>query len=146
MQILKMTLQVAHESKFLESCNVIIYCVERAAYTWQSAVEIELCCKWRPASWGCFKSFLLCCLHRPSVWGVGFPFPCSRALSLCCCASADGRPGSSQTFRGLFEERANDSFFKCLSMYVCPELSVPPVKAFPLAVQPYWEVSRYPRL
>ncbi|XP_061859592.1 transmembrane protein 59 isoform X3 [Colius striatus] len=26
------------------------------------------------------------------------------------------RPGSSQTYRGLFEERENDSFFKCLSI------------------------------
>nr|XP_054494103.1 transmembrane protein 59 isoform X3 [Agelaius phoeniceus] len=37
------------------------------------------------------------------------------ALSLSKTAS-DGRPGSSQTFRGLFEERASDSFFKCLSI------------------------------
>ncbi|NXB60341.1 TMM59 protein, partial [Struthidea cinerea] len=37
------------------------------------------------------------------------------SLSLSKTAS-DGRPGSSQTFRGLFEERANDSFFKCLSI------------------------------
>ncbi|NWR28489.1 TMM59 protein, partial [Tachuris rubrigastra] len=37
------------------------------------------------------------------------------SLSLSKTAS-DGRPGGSQTFRGLFEERANDSFFKCLSI------------------------------
>ncbi|NWR17971.1 TMM59 protein, partial [Emberiza fucata] len=37
------------------------------------------------------------------------------ALSLSKTAS-DGRPGSSQTLRGLFEERASDSFFKCLSI------------------------------
>ncbi|NXS20115.1 TMM59 protein, partial [Mystacornis crossleyi] len=37
------------------------------------------------------------------------------SLSLSKTAS-EGRPGSSQTFRGLFEERANDSFFKCLSI------------------------------
>ncbi|NXF18758.1 TMM59 protein, partial [Rhodinocichla rosea] len=37
------------------------------------------------------------------------------ALSLSKTAS-DGRPGRSQTFRGLFEERASDSFFKCLSI------------------------------
>ncbi|XP_038000261.1 transmembrane protein 59 isoform X2 [Motacilla alba alba] len=36
------------------------------------------------------------------------------ALSL--SKAAYGRPGSSQTFRGLFEERASDSFFKCLSI------------------------------
>ncbi|NWY33603.1 TMM59 protein, partial [Pheucticus melanocephalus] len=37
------------------------------------------------------------------------------ALSLSKTAS-DGRPGSSPTFRGLFEERASDSLFKCLSI------------------------------
>ncbi|XP_056353936.1 transmembrane protein 59 isoform X2 [Oenanthe melanoleuca] len=36
--------------------------------------------------------------------------------SLSLSKTAYGRPGSSQTFRGLFEERANDSFFKCLSI------------------------------
>ncbi|XP_074401854.1 transmembrane protein 59 isoform X2 [Zonotrichia albicollis] len=36
------------------------------------------------------------------------------ALSL--SKTAYGRAGSSQTFRGLFEERASDSFFKCLSI------------------------------
>lgn len=38
-----MTLQVAYESKFSESCSRIIYCAERTAYTWQRAVETELC-------------------------------------------------------------------------------------------------------
>ncbi|NXG83136.1 TMM59 protein, partial [Stercorarius parasiticus] len=37
------------------------------------------------------------------------------SLSLSKTAS-DLHPGSSQTYRGLFEERANDSFFKCLSI------------------------------
>ncbi|NWY76835.1 TMM59 protein, partial [Erithacus rubecula] len=37
------------------------------------------------------------------------------SLSLSKTAS-DGRPGSSQPFRGLLEERASDSFFKCLSI------------------------------
>lgn len=37
------------------------------------------------------------------------------SLSLSKTAS-DGRAGSSQTFQGLFEGRANDSFFKCLSI------------------------------
>ncbi|XP_054142184.1 transmembrane protein 59 isoform X2 [Melozone crissalis] len=36
------------------------------------------------------------------------------ALSL--SKTAYGRAGSSQTFRGLFEERGSDSFFKCLSI------------------------------
>ncbi|XP_023788154.1 transmembrane protein 59 isoform X2 [Cyanistes caeruleus] len=36
--------------------------------------------------------------------------------SLSLSKTAYGRPGSSQTFRGLFEERASDSFFKCLSI------------------------------
>ncbi|XP_062353532.1 transmembrane protein 59 isoform X2 [Cinclus cinclus] len=36
--------------------------------------------------------------------------------SLSLSKTSYGRPGSSQPFRGLFEERANDSFFKCLSI------------------------------
>lgn len=37
------------------------------------------------------------------------------SLSLSKTAS-DPQPGSSQTYRGLFEEQGNDSFFKCLSI------------------------------
>ncbi|XP_071421588.1 transmembrane protein 59 isoform X2 [Pithys albifrons albifrons] len=36
--------------------------------------------------------------------------------SLSLSKTAYGRPGGSQTFRGFLEERANDSFFKCLSI------------------------------
>ncbi|XP_063200402.1 transmembrane protein 59 isoform X2 [Chroicocephalus ridibundus] len=36
--------------------------------------------------------------------------------SLSLSKTAYLRPGSSQTYRGLFEERENDSFFKCLSI------------------------------
>ncbi|NWI30975.1 TMM59 protein, partial [Sula dactylatra] len=50
------------------------------------------------------------------------------SLSLSKTAS-DLRPGSSQTYRGLFEERENDSFFKCLSMYVYSRTSVPSKEA-----------------
>lgn len=115
-----MMLQVACESKFLESCNIIIYCAERTAYTWQSMVETKLCWKWKPARAGAvLKAVCTKCL------GFGFSLPLLSWPLFVLLFSADGRPGSSQTFRGLFEERANDSFFKCLSMYVCPRLSVP---------------------
>lgn len=59
------------------------------------------------------------------LWCLGLPSRWSPDRSFCSHIPADVRPGSSQTYRGLFEERENDSFFKCLSMYVYSRMSVP---------------------
>lgn len=59
------------------------------------------------------------------MWCLGLLFYCFPKCCFCCCISADLRPGSSQTYRGLFEERENDSFFKCLSVYVYSRMFVP---------------------
>ncbi|OXB82109.1 UNVERIFIED_CONTAM: hypothetical protein H355_008988 [Colinus virginianus] len=54
------------------------------------------------------------------------------SLSLSKTAS-DLQPGSSQKYRGHFEEQGSDSFFKCLSMYVC-QYPVQGVVVFPTCV------------
>lgn len=59
------------------------------------------------------------------LWCLGLFSHCSPDRSLCSPIPADLRPRGSQTYRGLFEERENDSFFKCLSMYVYSRMSVP---------------------
>lgn len=67
-------------------------------------------------------SFYALCIDK--LCGV-WVFYCFPKCCFCCCISADLRPGGSQTYQGLFEERENDSFFKCLSVYVYSRMSVP---------------------
>lgn len=148
MQILKMTLQVAYKSKFLESFNINIYCAECTAYTWQSAVETKLCWRWKPASWGCFKGFLFCCLYRQSVWGVGPALPCSPD-PLCALVpqqtDAQGALRRSGDCSRSEPTTASSSVCPCMCVLgcLCP---LRRVKAFPLGVQLSWEVSRSPSL
>lgn len=63
---------------------------------------------------------------------------CFSDSYFCCSISADPQPASSQTYRGLFEEQGNESFFKCLSMYVCQYLEQGTV-VFPTCVVALWE-------
>lgn len=136
---LKMTLQVAYESKFSESCSIIIYCAERTAYTWQR----ELCSNGSLQAGAALKlSFMV----SVQTEGVGWACPALALVPSVCAvvpqqtdAQAARRPsgGSSRS------EPATASSSVCPCTYVlswlCP---LGRVKAFPLHVQPCWEVSK----